>query len=113
MISSSSKKMLYGITCGSSVLGFYRGVGHYKYNYNDKMNNYQKKIQEKQYYSEHLIEKPNFFYYHCFLSGIFGMIIYINPITFLLMIPKELYRLEVNLRNMKDQKKSSYYNDIF
>ena len=109
MFSLSNKKILYGIMSGSSVLGFYRGVGHYTYNYKNEMDKYEKN-KEKSY---NLIEKPNFFYYKCFSCGIFGMIIYVNPLTFIYMIPKELYRLEVNLRKMEDEKKTDYYNDIF
>ena len=104
MLSISQKRMLYGIS--TSILGFYRGVEHYKFNHKYELDKYK----EKSYNS---IEKPNFFYYKCFCCGIMGSFVYINPFILLVMIPKELYRLEVNLRNMEDEKKTTYYNEIF
>ena len=47
------------------------------------------------------------------MGGCMGMFIYMSPLTWLCVIPKELYRLEVNLRNIEGEKKAYYYHEIF
>jgi hypothetical protein len=44
--------------------------------------------------------------------GVFGFVVYANPLLLPLTIYKELYRLEVNLRNLKHEKDSKFYNSI-
>lgn len=78
--------------CG---LGFIRGVKSYKYNHEKYDKN-----------------KP-YVYLNSIIDGIFGVFIYGNPIFLPLTIHKELYRLEINTRNLKTEKNSRYYNDIF
>lgn len=82
--------MIAGCTswCG---LGFYRGVNYYKYD---------------------LDKKKNYFYSDSMRYGFYGVIIYGNPVFLPMTIYKELYRLEVNVRNLQDEKKSKYYNTI-
>lgn len=99
-------KIRYCYVFGTSILGFYRGTEDYKFNYNIQLENYVK----KQNYTD---KKPTFFYYKCLLNGFGGSIFYVNPFTLWIMIPKEIYRLEVNLRNLEDEKKSRYYNDFY
>jgi hypothetical protein len=96
-------------------LGIYRGVKLYNYEYNCKFISYKKekekyykKEKEKYFFLEP--EKPNYFYAECFGYGIFGGFIYINPFTLVLSISKELYRLEVNIRGINEEKeKRSFY----
>jgi hypothetical protein len=85
--------MMIGCTswCG---LGFIRGINHYKYIYNK----YEKK--EPYIYSNSVID------------GIFGIIVYANPVLLPITIHKELYRLEVNIRNLENEKNSKYYNNL-
>ena len=79
--------------CG---LGFYRGINHYKYIHdNDKY-----KINKNYLYSDSMI------------YGFYGVIMYMNPPMLPFTIYKELYRLEVNIRNLEDEKKTEYYNNI-
>jgi hypothetical protein len=94
----------YVYFAATSTLGLYRGISHYKHNYSLKMDKYEK----NKYY-----DKPIFFYYHMIAQGVCGIFLYVNPITLMMMLPKEIYRLEVNLRNLEDEKKTDYYNDIF
>jgi hypothetical protein len=91
-------KIKYGIAiigctswCG---LGFIRGVNSYKYNNN---------IYDK---------NETFIYSTSILHGIFGLALYGNPILLPFFIHKEIYRLETDLRNLENEKKSSYYNNI-
>lgn len=77
--------------CG---LGFYRGRNQYKYRH-DKYN----------------INK-NYLYLDAMKYGFYGVILYISPPFLPLTIYKELYRLEVNMRNLEDEKNSEYYNNI-
>ena len=77
--------------CG---LGFIRGVNSYKYS-NIK---YEK-------------NEP-FLYSNSIIYGLVGIVIYGNPILLPITIHKELYRLEINTRNLENEKKSKYYNDI-
>jgi hypothetical protein len=72
------------------VLGFHRGVQDY--NYRNK--------------------KTPYLYSSSFLSGLLGAFFYINPFFCVITIPKELYRLEVNIRGMEDEKKGDEYNRI-
>jgi len=37
---------------------------------------------------------------------------YANPVLLPLTIHKEFYRLEINARNLENEKKSSYYNEL-
>ena len=75
-------------------LGFIRGINYYKYTYN-------KKVQNKPYiYSDSVIDR------------IFGVIMYANPVLLPITIHKGLYRLEVNIRNLENEKNSKYYNDL-
>jgi hypothetical protein len=82
--------------CG---LGFIRGTNSYKYSHSKNSNNkYEKK--EPYLYSDSIIH------------GLFGIIIYGNPALLPFMIHKEIYRLEINVRNLEDEKKNRYYNEI-
>ena len=81
----------YAGWCG---LGFVRGTNFYKYNYN-KYN-----------------ENESYMYSNSLINGFFGMFVYGNPVTLPITIYKELYRLEVNIRNIEKEKNSSYYNNL-
>lgn len=79
-----------GGVCWSS-LGFNRG-----------MNDYEYRIQK---HNEKLYSMKIWY-------GVFGVMTYLNPILLIFTIPKEIYRLEVNLRNMDDEKKTNFYNSL-
>lgn len=76
----------YASWCG---LGFIRGINSYKYEKNEP-----------------------YLYSNSIIHGTFGIIIYGNPILLPILIHKELYRLEVCTRNLENEKKSRYYNEL-
>jgi hypothetical protein len=71
-------------------IGFMRGINAYKYKVKD--------------------EKDEYFHTSSIIYGCYGLILYTNPPTAVLMLCKEMYRLEVNIRNMENEKKSGFYN---
>jgi len=81
----------YTSWCG---LGFIRGVKYYKYIYNK----YEK--------------NESYIYSNSVINGLFGIIIYANPILLPITLHKELYRLEVNIRNLENEKNGIYYNNL-
>ena len=83
-----------------SLLGFYRGLNNYDYTNNEKNNSIILKKQIPYFYSTKL------------LYGLGGFCIYINPFLTLITVSKEIYRLEVNIRGMEDEKNTEYYNSI-
>lgn len=85
--------MILGYTgwCG---LGFNRGVNSYKNTYNK------------------YDLKENYLYSNSIIYGLFGGFIYANPFFVPILIYKELYRLEINIRNLESEKKSNFYNDV-
>lgn len=83
---------LGGYIGGASSYGFYRGVHAYDFQQN-----------------EYKILNNTYFYHEAILYGIIGSFMYISPIVFF-KIPKEIYRLEVNLRNLEEEKKTREYN---
>jgi|LakMenE18May11ns_1017448.scaffolds.fasta_scaffold8193982_1 hypothetical protein len=85
---------------GWPVLGFYRGLKSYDYNYsNNRLYRHSEKMKFPLY-----IDKS--------VWGIGGMLWYSNPVGFILGLYKEVYRLEVNLRGLEDEKKTAYYNEV-
>ena len=82
--------VLYTTWCS---LGFVRGIHAYKY--------------EKNYH-----KKKEFLYSTSVIYGAFGTLLYANPPTAVFMMCKEIYRLEVNLRNLENDKKSDFYNRL-
>jgi hypothetical protein len=83
----NKSNLLGGSLFGWTALGFYRGVQEYNY--------YRKDTHRL--YSEQLGR------------GLLGSFIYLNPCTGLFMIQKEIYRVEVNVRSLEDEKKTDYY----
>jgi hypothetical protein len=86
------------------TLGFCRGIRSYEYDYKNECIQYEK---NKKYN-----EKPQYFYSSCIEIGLFGSLLYVNPFLFPIIITKELYRLEVNLRGLYEEKEKRKYNDI-
>jgi hypothetical protein len=82
-----------------SILGFNRGVNYYNYmnkRYDNNNNN-----------------NNNGLYIHKFISGSIGVILYACPIFLPITLYKELYRLEIDLRKLENEKKThSYYSLI-
>jgi hypothetical protein len=70
-------------TCCWCVLGFRRGLQSYDY--------YKNKQNEPPFYSSKIF------------SGCFGLICYMIPFYFPLIIYKEIYRLEVNIRGLEKE----------
>jgi len=87
--------MCYSSWCG---LGFIRGINSYKYNL-DKYKNKE--------------NKENYLYLTSVCYGFFGIGLYFNPFLLPFSLHKEIYRLEVNLRNLEDEKKTEYYNNLW
>ena len=99
--------MLKIITPPWIALGFYRGVKLYNYKYNYELIEYEKK-EDKKY-----AKKPTYFYAECFGTSLYGGLLYINPFLLPITFSKEIYRLEVNLRNLDNEKeKDEYYRVI-
>lgn len=107
-------------------LGFYRGVKEYdyfnnnycykpksvEYDYCDSNNRYYKRNQ-KDTTSPYLYSDNIAIGFKTLLYGVFGAIIYIHPFFSLCTIPKELYRLEVCVRGLEDEKKTERYKRSF
>jgi hypothetical protein len=84
-------------TVGWGSLGFYRGLNAYDYKYEQN-----KKMGRRELY----------LYSGKFAGGLFGCFFYLNPFLSIIMIPKEIYRLEVNLRGMEYEKTTDRYNEL-
>jgi hypothetical protein len=89
------------------ALGFYRGSKLYNYEYKKKYLEYENRKDNKYYI---YFKKPVYLYASCIGSGFFGVLFYVNPFTLFFVIPKEIYRLEVNIRGLHEEKeKDDYY----
>ena len=85
------RPLLVSSLAGWGILGFYRGLSNYDYYTNPY----------KYYYKDRVIH------------GIYGTIIYTNPILAILVLNKELYRLEVEIRSLTSERDKSHYYDFF
>jgi hypothetical protein len=88
------------------ALGFYRGAHSYEY----------RRMKHIMYRNP--VEKitpmtpPARIYTHKLFTGMLGVFIYMCPFFFVVTLPKELYRFEVNMLNIEDEKKTDYYNEL-
>lgn len=83
------RKILKVVGVGWSFLGYKRGIDAYNYTC------YQ--------------ENKPFLYSYGILCGISGALCYVNPFFIPYFLVKESYRLEVNLRDLKDEKNKPNY----
>ena len=91
---------LYGSGAFWGLLGFKRGLESYDY-YHKRFGMYSEgKYQMTYLYSAKVA------------NGLFGTLLYVSPIFFIPMLVKEIYRLEINVRNIEDAKKQDYYNEL-
>ena len=88
-MSTKNKCIIMSVTLWGG-LGFIRGVQSYNFN------NYNTHVL----YTDKLI------------NGLFGSLCYLNPTSTFFMVYKEVYRLEVNLFNIKIEKESNFYNKL-
>ena len=116
------KRGFIGCASAWSALGFYRGVKEYNYedkidmdSYNSKLNQYN--IDKEKYhnttYTATIPIKPTYFYITSILYGVYGFGAYIFPFTLPACFMKEIYRIEINLRNINDEKKTKFYNTVY
>lgn len=82
-----------------SLLGFTRGVQTYDYIHKKK----------SQFGTEN---KDAYLYSIRIGHGIIGAFVYAVPIFVTITLPKEIYRLEVNIRGLEEEKKTPYYNEL-
>ncbi len=94
-----------------SLLGFYRGTQYYKYQYNNRLKIYEGKMKSDPKFFSYL-EKPEKYYSMQFGVGIWGACLYIMPIIGFVPVLKEMYRLEINLRGLKDKQETDSYYDL-
>ena len=75
-----------------------------------------KQTEDMKYYlkNQTINRKPEKFYISQLGHGCFGTVIYIIPFMCIFPVIKELYRLEINLRGLEEEKKKrDYYNLLF
>jgi len=94
-------KTIFYITSATSwsILGFKRGIDAYDYSFNKK-------------YTYTYTYTYNYLYTTKLLCGLGGVFLYINPVFIPLLIGKEIYRAEVDIRGLEEEKKTDFYNEI-
>jgi hypothetical protein len=92
-----SKKEIIVLFAGTSwsLLGCKRGLQSYDYNFRKS------------------VHKEPYLYISKGQQGFLGIFLYINPLLVPFHLYKEMYRLEVNLRGLEEEKKTDYYNQLF
>lgn len=85
-------------------LGLYRGGQKYDYEYK------QIKYYE---YKQIKYERKQYLYVYKFNNSIRYGIYYMFPLLFPFILSKEIYRLEVYLRKLENEKNKIYYYEIF
>ena len=93
-----TKYTKFGIVTAWSILGVKRGMNAYDYTFN----------KEHKFYNN----KDIYLYSIRMFYGVAGFGVYANPFLLFFTIPKEIYRLEVNLRELEEEKKTDYYNRL-
>jgi hypothetical protein len=88
-------------------LGFYRGINKYNYNYYIELKEYKRHSTYDSSYT-----KPQYLYVSGFSWGILYGVMYANPFLLPFVISKELYRLEVNIRGINEEKKKYSFYEI-
>ena len=96
-----TKKLCYVATGSWAVLGFTRGMHWYDYNHARRKSQMKFNPPEPYLYTTRVAH------------GIMGAGIYLFPAFIVVTLPKELYRFEVALRGMDEEKSSPYYNELF
>jgi len=91
------------IVCWSG-LGFYRGMKSYEYDFGTS-----EKFNDNPYLYTKKFKNSSIMIF----GGFVGLILYIHPFFSFITIPKEIYRLEVNIRGLENEKKTDYYNQLF
>ena len=91
-----NKKILIPIASWT-ILGFKRGWNEYDYNFN-------------KYYKN---DNKTYLYTTKIALGLVGFIFYINPFCLPLTVTREMYRLEVNLRGLENEKNTDRYNCVY
>ena len=86
------KNLLYFTGVGWCIIGFNRGLNEYEYN--------------------HKHDYKNYLYTDKILNGLMGLFLYINPGLLPFAIYKEIYRLEINLRGLEEEKTTRSYHKI-
>jgi len=100
MNNNIKNKIIFVTLSSWSALGFKRGVDSYNYHYsNNRLYRDFEKMKHPLYLDK-------------LVWGIGGILCYLNPITACVVLYKEVYRLEVNLRGIEDEKKTDYYNKV-
>ena len=87
-----SNKLLLAVITPAIPLGFYRGVQKYSW--------------------ENTKYKQEYLYSTAFGYGVAGTLVYLCPFLTANIIAKELYRAEVNYRNLDNLKKTDYYRSL-
>jgi hypothetical protein len=103
MFQKYKKYILVATLGGLGSLGFVRGTNHYEYCYN-------KKLYQYYCYEDRKYKNPPYLYSTRTVYGLFGTFCYITPFMYCVVLPKEVFRLEVNLRGLDSVKTESYYN---
>jgi hypothetical protein len=121
-IPNSIRRFFIGTTSFWGALGFYRGLDHYDYEHIKDMNDYDSKMKKWEKnnidYAKYGIDpmdppdKPTKYYLTGIGYGFLGLGAYFN-IFFGFNIPKELYRIEVHMRGLEDEKNKPYYRKVF
>lgn len=106
------KRALIPILGAWILLGGYRGMKSYDFQYKRKLNDYEEKVNRNPEWHSKFYDKPTYLYLERAANGIIGATVYINPFLFPYFFYVEIYRLEVNLRNLEDEKKTAKYNEL-
>ena len=89
-------KQLFAIpVCMILGLGYRRGIHAYDYVYNSRRFRYEPYL-----YSTRMG------------YGIVGAFVYMCPAFYIILLPKEVYRFEVYMRNLKDEQNTNFYNEL-
>lgn len=101
-MSNRIPQILYG---SWGLLGFYRGTQYYNLIYEQDIKLHLE--NPKKY------KKPQDFYSKKVGAGAIGTVFYIFPFFCVFPLAKEIHRLEINLRNLEDEKKKPEYYYLF
>jgi hypothetical protein len=105
-------KILISLWASFSGLGIYRGVKEYNYLHKKSLERHEESLKKYPNYTKQS-DKPKYYTTSATASGFLGFLFYATPIILPIMVSRELYRLEINLRGYDDEKeKDDYYKLI-